>query len=153
MSTASTRCTAAKYSSNCSQSKSAKSVCAGVTSPKGVCRAQPRARTPQQLNPKPKPLPGHSRVCQPVAQGSAHSQSWQPGVLQPHTVGPNGLTHLIHQPEWTHPTAAAGHAMPTVMADAEHAACNLTASMCGQLAGSAPSDEHFGSGNSATLGQ
>ncbi len=39
-----------------------------------------------------------SLVGQHVSQRTAHGQSRDPGVLQPHAEGPNGLPQLIHQP-------------------------------------------------------
>ena len=33
-----------------------------------------------------------------VTEGAAHGQARDPGVLQPHAVGADGLAHLIHKP-------------------------------------------------------
>lgn len=40
----------------------------------------------------------HSRVSNGISKGTAHGKAGDPGILQPHTEGANGLTHLIHQP-------------------------------------------------------
>jgi len=41
---------------------------------------------------------GDLLVCKDISKGSAHGKTWDPGILQPHTVGPHGLPHLIDEP-------------------------------------------------------